>query len=745
MLRTHHCNELNEKNIGKKATVTGWVNSYRDHGGVLFVDLRDRFGLTQIVFHPEVLDKKAMELANSLRREDVIQATGEVKARPEGFENPKLATGKVEVHIDELNILNKAETPPLEVDDRIVANEDMRLKYRYLDLRRPIMQKNLQLRHDVVTAARDFFNKNSFLEVTTPLMVKATPEGARDYVIPSRVNPGKFYALPQSPQLYKQILMVSGVDRYYQVAVCLRDEDLRADRQPEHSQFDLEMSFVTSDDIREFVERLYKHIFKTVKNIELEDFPIFSYKDSMDKYGTDKPDIRFEMFLTDVTDIVVKSDFGVFKDVKNNGGIIKCIAPQSDFPRKEIDAHIKYCQDELGAKGMAWMRVTDKGLESNIAKYFPEDVQKELIEKVGAKPGSVLMFIADKPKKCNEILAKFRTKLGGDLKLYDPKEFKFSWVKDFPLFAWNEDDQRWEPEHHMFTMPKPEFVDNFEKNPGEVIGDLWDLALNGIELGSGSIRVSNPEVQERVMKLIGLSKEEANKKFGFLLEAYNYGGPPHGGMGLGVDRTVALMAGTNDIREVIAFPKNKAAQCPMDGCPAEIDDHQIRELHIETKVIKAAPKDALFNSILDSLDNEKIEYQVMEHKEVFTSEEAAKIRGTTLQQGAKALVVKADGNFVQAVISAAKELDIDNLKKVLHAKNIDLASADDVKKIAGVSIGAVPPFGNLFIDPVEVYVDKSVLENDKIAFNAGMHTKSIIMKPGDLIKATGGKEAEFSK
>jgi aspartyl-tRNA synthetase len=443
------------------------------------------------------------------------------------------------------------------------------------------MQERIGLRHKIVTSARDYFNKNGFLEITTPMLVKSTPEGARDYVVPSRVNPGEFYALPQSPQLYKQILMISGCDRYYQTAICLRDEDLRADRQPEHMQFDFEMSFVTSDEIRDFVEGLYNHIFKEVLKIKLEKFPVFSYKESMERFGTDKPDIRFGLELIDVTDIVKKSDFSVFKNAEQ----IKCLNPEKNLTRKELDKYIEFCQKN-GAKGMAWMRVTDKGLESSVVKYFNDEVQKELLEKTKAKKDTVLMFIADKKKKVAEILNLLRLKLRDDLKLVKENDFKLCWVKDFPLFAWNESEERWEPEHHMFTTPKQEFVKDFEKRPGEVIGDLWDLVLNGTEVGSGSIRISSPELQERIMRFIGMTKEEANKKFGFLLEAYKYGAPVHGGMGLGLDRTVALMAGLSDIREIIAFPKNKSAQCPMDGSPSEIDEKQMKELHIKSTVIK---------------------------------------------------------------------------------------------------------------------------------------------------------------
>lgn len=737
MLRTNTCGELDTKDIKKKITLCGWCHSRRDHGGVIFFDLRDRYGLTQIVFNP---DMKSFKEADSLRREDVIKVTGTVRSRPEGMTNPNLKTGKIEVLIEDLEILNKSATPPLEIEDRIEANEDLRLKYRYLDLRRPIMQKYLIFRYNVISSGRDFFKKNNFIELETPMMVKSTPEGARDYIVPSRVSPGKFYALPQSPQLYKQILMIAGFDRYFQVARCLRDEDLRADRQPEHTQFDFEMSFITSDDIRDFVEKLFKHIFKECMGTKLEKFPIFSYKEAMDRYGTDKPDIRFDLELTDVTDIVVKSDFGVFKDIQKNGGIIKCINPEKDIARKEIDKYIAFCQ-ENGAKGMAWMRVTDKGLESNIAKYFAENVQKELIKKTKAKPGSVLMFIADKPKICNDILARLRKKLADDLKLYNPKEFKFCWVKDFPLFAYNEEEERWEPEHHMFSMPKQEFIKDFEQRPGEVIGDLWDIVLNGTELGSGSIRVNVPKIQERIMNFIGISKEEANEKFGFLLEAYKYGGPPHGGMGLGLDRIITLMLGLEDIREVIAFPKNKAAECPMDNSPSEVDAMQLKELHIKTEVIKK--KNIVLEEIKNSFLKEKKEFELLEHPAVFTAEEAASARQVDLKQIAKSLILRANKNFIMAVIPGNKELDNEKLRKLLKVKFINLATSDAIKKLTGLGLGSIPPFGNLF--HIDTIVDEALTKEEFIVFNAASSTTSIKSHAKSYIDLLRPKVAKITK
>ncbi|MFA6089050.1 MAG: aspartate--tRNA ligase [Candidatus Woesearchaeota archaeon] len=575
MYRTHTCGQLNAINIEKTAQLSGWVHARRDHGGIIFIDLRDRYGITQIVFNP---DCKDFETASTLRREDVITIDGNVIKRKQGMENSKISTGEIEVDVKKLVIVNRAMTPPMEIDDKKVANEELRLKYRYIDLRRPIMQKNLIFRHNVILAARNYFNAHDFIEVETPIMVKPTPEGARDYVVPSRVNPGKFFALPQSPQLYKQILMVAGMDRYYQVARCMRDEDLREDRQPEHTQFDIEMSFVTSDDIRAFVEGLVKHIFKEVKGIELKKFPLFSYKTAMERFGSDKPDIRFGLELVDITEIAKRTEFGVFK----NAEVIKCLAPEKELTRKEIEDYTEFTKI-YGAKGLAWAKVVGGKLESSVSKFISEDLQKEIITKANAKDGSTILFIADKKKKTETILGQLRKRLRDDLGIVKGREeeFAFCWINDFPLFAYNEEEQKWEPEHHMFSTPKQEFVDDFETRPAEVLGDLWDLALNGVELSSGSIRISNPQLQERIMNFVGIDKEAAHRKFGFLLDAYNYGGPIHGGMGVGVDRLCAMMLGFTDIREVIAFPKNKNAQCPMDGSPADLEPHQLKELHIK--------------------------------------------------------------------------------------------------------------------------------------------------------------------
>jgi len=577
MLRTHTCGELTAKDIKKTVTLGGWCHARRDHGGVIFIDLRDRYGLTQVVLDPSH-NKAAHVAGEKVGREWVLLATGKVRPRPKDMLNPKLKTGEIEVIVDDLRIVTKAAVPPIEIDDRVEAAEDIRMTYKYLDLRRPLMQQRLMLRHRAAHAARDYFDKNGFIEIETPILVRSTPEGARDYVVPSRVHPGKFYALPQSPQLYKQILMIAGFDRYYQLARCLRDEDLRVDRQPEHTQMDFEMSFVDEKDIMTFVEGLYKHLFKEVLGVNLKTpFKPITYAETMDKYGVDKPDLRFGMELIDVTAEVKKSEFKTFAAEEQ----VKCIVVEKDFSRNDIDDLIAWAK-ENGAKGLAWMRVTEKGLESSIVKYFNADAQKQLLQTTKAKKGTVIFFVADTKKKVAEVLGKLRLELGKRLGLMDDKKLEFCWVTDFPLFEWNVDENRWEAAHHMFTAPKPEHIDMLEKEPEKVLGNLYDLVLNGTELGSGSIRINNPELQERVMKVIGLDHKAAEEKFGFLLEAYKYGAPMHGGMGLGFDRTVALMQGLHDIREVIAFPKNKKAESPMDGSPSGIEERQLKELHIKT-------------------------------------------------------------------------------------------------------------------------------------------------------------------
>lgn len=564
MLRTHTCGELRATDVDKTVTLAGWVHSIRTHGALTFIDIRDRYGRTQLT-----IENNDKELA----REFVISATGKVVKKDQP--NKELSTGEIEIKVSELNILNKSK--PLPLDEH--ATDETKLQYRYLDIRNNNVLQHLAFRSKVAHATREFFEQNNFLEIETPFLMKSTPEGARDYIVPSRVNPGEFYALPQSPQLYKQILMVAGADKYYQLARALRDEDLRADRQPEHTQIDFEMSFVQQSDVQEFTQQLLQHVFKKTMNIELDNFPVFSYEEAMKRFGSDKPDIRFGMELTDITNIGHETDFKVFSQAP----MINAIFLEEKLSRKQLDKYTDFVKI-YKAKGLAYAQVQNNSFDGGISKFLDSSIQEKIIKALGCqdKQGT-LLFVADTKKISQSALGFLRKKLAEDFNLTNSDEFKFCWVNDFPLFAFNEDEQKWEPEHHMFSMPKEEFVDDFEKRPEETKGDLWDLVLNGWEMASGSIRVSNPQIQERIMNFVGFDKEEAQKRFGFLLQAYEYGGPVHGGMGIGLDRLVTLMLKLSDIREVIAFPKNKNAQCPMDGSPSPISQEQLDELKISLK------------------------------------------------------------------------------------------------------------------------------------------------------------------
>ena len=575
-MRSHTCGELTKKNEGEKVTLCGWVAVRRDHGGIIFLDIRDRYGRTQIVCDPQH-NKQVHRIAEKLTRESVVQATGKVRMRPQGMSNASLITGEVEVLVDFLAVLSQADTPPLDIETEKDASEELRLRYRYLDLRRQKMQNLLKKRHEAAQEVHAYFIEHNFLEIETPLLIKSTPEGARDYLVPSRVHAGKFYSLPQSPQLYKQLLMVAGMDRYVQLARVLRDEDLRQDRQPEHTQIDFEMSFVTEEDIRTLVEGLYARLAKKLTGKEIATpFLRLSYDEAMRRFGSDKPDLRFGMELMDVTDTVKQSSFKVFTDAEQ----VKCIAVTQELSRKEIDELIIWAQQEK-AKGLAWMRVTEKGMESSISKFFDENVQQALVKETKATVGTTLLFIADKPKIVAYTLGKLRLLLAEKYGLMKKDEFAFCWVTDFPLFDWNEDEQQWEPQHHIFTKPAVEHEEYIVNAPEKVKGQLFDLVLNGVELGSGSLRVTDKKMQKKLLKVIGMSEDEAEKRFGFLTRAFSYGVPPHGGMGLGFDRSVAVLCGHYDIREVIAFPKNKKAENPMDGCPSAADKTQMKELHID--------------------------------------------------------------------------------------------------------------------------------------------------------------------
>ena len=587
MLRTHTCGELGSQHIGRQVTLCGWVDSYRDHGGGIFIDLRDRYGKTQIVFDPDV-GQQTLELARSLRSEFVISVTGKVAARPEGTVNAKLATGEIEVRPTELVLLNKSQTPPFQPGGMELPNEDLRLKYRYLDLRRGDMQATLQLRHRITIGMRKYFDEHGFLDVETPMLGRSTPEGARDYLVPSRVHNGSFYALPQSPQLYKQILMIAGYDRYVQVARCFRDEDLRADRQPEFTQLDVEMSFVTAEDIISLIDGLMARLAKEILGIDLTlPLPRMTYDEAMERYGHDAPDLRFGLEIVDLTDIAAKCDFRVFRGAADEGGRVRGINAKGGaaaYSRKGIDELTNFIVQDFVAKGLAWFKVEDGGaLASPIAKNFSPEILKQISDRMQAEPGDLLVFVADSFEVSCKALYGLRKRFGVDLKLYDPKSKHFSWIVEFPMFAKDEETGGWAAMHHPFTSPRPQDIDLLKTDPGKCRAQAYDLVINGFEAGGGTIRIHDPGVQQQAFELLGISPELQRERFGFLLDALAFGAPPHGGIALGLDRVVMIFGGLDNIRDCIAFPKTQKATDLMTEAPGRVDARQLRELGIQIR------------------------------------------------------------------------------------------------------------------------------------------------------------------
>jgi aspartyl-tRNA synthetase len=582
VLRTHTCGDLSKDQLGQTVTLCGWVNSYRDHGGSVFVDLRDRYGITQILFDPA---SSLVDEASRLRSEYVIQVTGLVAERPEGLENKKLATGEIEVRAQKLELLNASETPPFQPTQTELPGEDTRLKYRYLDLRRPAMQNILLLRSRIIKGMRDYFEENQFIDVETPILGRSTPEGARDYLVPSRVHDGMFYALPQSPQLYKQILMMSGYDRYIQVARCFRDEDLRADRQPEFTQLDMEMSFVDMDDVIGMIDGLVVKLANDILGLDVQlPLPRMTYDEAMRRFGHDAPDLRFGMELIDCTDLAKETEFRVFRGVADGGGFVRGIrAPgaAAKYSRKKIDELTDLVKEDFGAKGLAWFRIEEDGsLWSPIAKNFEPEVLTKIGERLEAEPGDLLLFIADSWDVSCKALAALRKRLGAELKLYDPSQMHFSWVIEFPMFDRDEEEQRWVAMHHPFTAPRPEDLEMLDGDAGAARAVAYDLVINGSEAGGGTIRIHDSKTQEKVFGLLGMDAESARERFGFLLDALQYGAPPHGGIALGIDRFVMLFGGLDNIRDCIAFPKTQRATDMMTAAPGPVDAKQLEELSI---------------------------------------------------------------------------------------------------------------------------------------------------------------------
>ncbi|MDD3894236.1 MAG: aspartate--tRNA ligase [Syntrophomonadaceae bacterium] len=584
MQRTHSSTELSTENIGKRVELSGWINARRDHGGLIFIDLRDRAGLIQIVFSPEV-NEEAFHLAELVRSEYVIAVSGVVAARTPATINPNLQTGDIEVYIDRMEVLSAAKTPPFYIEDGIEVDENLRLKHRYLDLRRPEMLKNIMLRHKVVKAIRDYLDDNGFLEIETPLLTISTPEGARDYLVPSRVHPGQFYALPQSPQIFKQILMVAGMERYFQIARCFRDEDLRADRQPEFTQLDMEMSFIDEEDIFALIEKMIIHLFKIGINRDIEsDFPHITYDEAMRKYGSDKPDLRFGLEIEDITELVRDVEFKVFSSAITAGGAVRAINVKNgaSFTRKEIDELGKIAVDN-GAKGMAWIIVAENELRSPITKFFTEEQMRSVLQVLKAEEGDLLLFCADNPAIVARVLGTVRLELARRMNLIDDGLLKFVWVVDFPLFEYDYEEKRYVAVHHMFTAPRQEDIALIDSDPAAVKARAYDLILNGTEIGGGSIRIHQRELQRKIFSLLAMTPEVYNEKFGYMLEAFEYGTPPHGGIAFGIDRLLMIMAGRNSIRDVIAFPKTQSAACPMTQAPAAVSAKQLRELALKIR------------------------------------------------------------------------------------------------------------------------------------------------------------------
>ena len=738
--RTKSCGAINASNIDEEITLCGWVYRRRDHGDVIFIDLRDRYGITQVVFDPSN-DKKTHALAEKIRSEYVLKIKGKIRRRPKDQENPNLVTGEVEVLVFEAEILNKSKTPPFEIDQEKEVGEEIRLKYRYLDLRRERMRGNISFRSKLFHEIRNFMMENDFVDIETPILIKGTPEGSREYLVPARLHPGNFYVLPQSPQQLKQLSMVAGFDRYFQIARCFRDEDQRGDRQPEFTQLDVEMSFVGSEDIMSLIENLLIDLskkFLSEKEFLFKPFKRITYQEAMEKYGSDKPDLRFGLEFVNMSKEAKNSGFGIFENSEYLFAL-KVAKKYGELTRKDIDDLTRLAQQN-GAGGLAWVRVGEAS--GPVAKNSKKEFLDALIKKTEAQEGDLIFFGAGDFVFSTEPLGAVRLDLGDKFKLRDPNKLAYLWVTDFPLFEKSKETGNIGSSHHPFTRPKKEHEDKVLSNPLEVLSEAYDVVLNGSEIGGGSIRIHERDLQKKIFDALKISDEDAERRFGHILQAFEYGAPPHGGIALGLDRLVMLFRDEPNIREVIAYPKNQKAEDLMLGAPSIMPDEEIEEMGIKVLESENDGETEVFKKIKKLLSEKNISHKIMKHKAVRTSEESARVRGTDLKQGARALVVQADNSkLFLAVGSAAKEIDLDKLGEIIGAK-LRLADAKTVQKQTKCKIGAVPPFGNLLA--LTTYVDKELLKNEEIAFNAGSNEISVKMKAKDFVELSGAKEGDFS-
>jgi len=734
MFRTHTCNELTKSEIGTEVNLCGWVNTRRDHGGLIFIDLRDRYGLTQVVFDPSN-NNNSFKIADKLRSEFVIKISGTVRERPEGMRNSKLNTGEIEVLVNDIDVLNKSKTPPFEIcKTKKEHPEDLRLRYRYLDLRRDKMKNNIVLRHKMIKMIRDFMDNEGFLEVETPILIKGTPEGSREYLVPARLHPGTFYVLPQSPQQLKQLLMVAGMDKYFQIARCFRDEDQRGDRQPEFTQLDMEMSFVDTEDIIDINERLMIRLIEELlpdKKILKKPVPRITWHEAMEKYGSDKPDTRFGLELSNISEIVKNSEFKVFSDTIKKDGVVKALRVEDggSFTRSEIDKYEELAQI-YGAKGMANIIIGEKEHKSPILKFLSDKEVEGIIKETEAKPGDIIFIVADDFVTACESLGNVRLALGEKFELIDENLMALLWVTDFPLFEWGKEENAITASHHPFCMPHDEDIKLLDKEPLKVRAKAYDFVLNGSEVGGGSIRIHDRDLQKKIFEILKISEDDAKDRFGHMLKAFEYGAPPHGGIAWGLDRVVMQFAGEPNIREVIPFPKDQKARDLMLDAPSVMPEETVKEMHIMTtaKMDDVSP----FMNLKEFLNKNHTHFEHLEHEPVITSEQAAKVRGTTLEQAAKAIIFETDTGKVMTVVSAANKINESKVKDLLKSSKLTLLTEEKLFELTKCKKGAVHPFGNLF--KIKVLTDKKLKNNDEIVFNAGSNIDSMKIKYSDYLE-----------